>query len=54
MTDIQLTILIADDQLNAADIMEGLKCGKVSLKARRDLDHLLDRIAFAQRCWLER
>lgn len=54
MTDIQLTILIADEQRTAADLMEAFKCRKVSLKTRRDLDRLLDRIAFAQKCWLER
>lgn len=54
MTDIQLTIFIADEQERAAALMRASKSRKLSLKARRDLDHILDEITFAQKCWLER
>ena len=54
MSDVQLTIFIADEQENAAKLMEIFKVRKVSLKERREMDDILDRIAFAQKCWLER
>ncbi len=54
MTDIQLTVFIADEQERASRLIEASKTRPLSLKRGRDLDHTLDRIAFAQKCWLER
>ena len=54
MIDVELTIFIADEQERAATLIQASKTGSLTLRARRELDQVIDRVAFAQKCWLER